>query len=78
MAFFMRYGDPAGGKNVTWHVQSAKPLIPVSQYDSNVFYFMADGDELGYIMLRLRNIPITHGGICVWRGDWAQFIYDNL
>lgn len=37
----------------------------------------ADGDELEYIKQRFANIPIAHG-ICIWRGDMAKFIWENL
>ena len=37
----------------------------------------ADGDELEYIRARFENLPVSHG-ICVWRGEMAKFIWENL
>lgn len=77
MAFLVRYQDSqltAKHVNVTWHVNAGKkPEIP-----SPIIYLFADGHELEFIQARLKNIPVTLGGRCIWRGEMAQFIYDNL
>ncbi len=68
------------GRSFTWHIPSKGPDLKklFATNDRTVDILQADGDELGLIMVRLNNIPITHGGICIWRGEMAQFIFDNL
>ena len=67
----------AGKGQFEWHINGLAKKPFIREFDE-IEYFQADSDELGYIMLRLRNVPITHGGTCKWRGELAQFIYDNL
>lgn len=74
MSFLLRIP----GKSHQWGINDRKPELDYSKFSERVQYFQADGDELSYIMLRFRNLPITHGGMCKWRGELAQFIYDNL
>ena len=65
-------------KDYVWHVNSPKPKFLVKRIDfSIVQLFQADGDELELIRARFQNVPICYS-ICTWRGQLAQFIYDNL
>lgn len=56
----------------TWHVPANKP-----HRDMLIKKLWAEGDELEYIRTRFDNVPIAHSW-CVWHGEMAQFIYDNL
>lgn len=64
----------------TWHLNSrnSKPALDYTKFSERVVSFQADGHELESIRIRLPNVPITLGGVCKWRGEMAQFIYDNL
>lgn len=65
------------GRSETWY-GNKKPKFPSVDFrESIVVFFQADGDELNFIINRIKNIPYTHS-ICTWRGSMAQFIYDNL
>lgn len=79
MAFFICTDE---GGEYSWHIPSAKPQIGLKMCDRDrgafIRYLMADGDELEFIRARLENVPITKGGICVWRGILAAFVFDNL
>jgi hypothetical protein len=56
----------------TWHVGNPKPSL---QSCSEV---QADGHELEHIKKCFSNIPIALCSVVVWKGAFAQFIYDNL
>lgn len=78
---YINYSLPGeGNKEGTfeWKVGEESPL---SQLDEsiNVISVYADGDEKEYIVSRL-NIPFTwgKGKPCIWRGEFARFIFDNL
>lgn len=39
----------------------------------------ADGKELSHLKTCFANLPYNkNASVQVWKGDWAQFIYDNL
>lgn len=75
----------------SWTVGKPRPLDYRSgfMYDTqdegpksygDITVFKATGDELDYILRNFRSIPyLSHNkGETVWRGTWAQFIYDNI
>jgi hypothetical protein len=76
MAFFVStagnaFDDP---QQFTWHVGQRKPTVnrPIETIE-------ADGDEKRQIAARFTNLPITIGDQpCIWKGEMAQFIYDNM
>jgi hypothetical protein len=75
MAFYMVNVD---GLVDEWHINSKKPPYQAkTARGRTVSLLQADGDELEFIISHFKNIPYQHH-ICVWRGDMAQFIYDNL
>ncbi len=75
MAFYLITNT---GYQHQWHVQGSKPKFPSTPYvNPFVVLFQADGDELELIRKRFSNLPITFS-ITIWRGEMAQFIYDNL
>ena len=74
MAFYI---ETKQGNRKTWHLQNKRPEV-LWHISDDVQKLQADGDELELIRQRLVNVPITHGGVCIWRGEMARFIYDNL
>lgn len=67
-------------KEFSWYINSKerKPKFEVADpAQSIVIMLQASGEELRAIEIHFKNIPIT-GSICTWRGEMAQFIYDNL
>ena len=69
------------GVDKTWHVGSSKPKLehPGSPYVGKCVEVQADGDELEYILALFRNRPVKSAArILVWKGELAQFIYDNI
>jgi len=70
MAYSIRETD---GRITTWHCNSDKPQTEFSK----IISIQADGDELELIRKRFQNTPICFG-ICIWKGEMANFIYDNL
>jgi hypothetical protein len=75
--FYNINGDQHSPKeSVQWYIgDKFKPTIPGAMQIIRVY---ADGDELEYIKARFDNIPIVNDTRIVWKGDTAQFIYDNL
>lgn len=72
--------SPAGefGKNETvfnWHVGESLPY----PRGVTITEVQADGDELEYIFNNFRGLPLSNKKrVQTWRGDFAQFIADNL
>ena len=59
----------------TWYVGTKKPPIKPNR----ISFLQADGDELRQIQIQFTGIPnLTYDGICKWRGEMAQFIFENL
>jgi hypothetical protein len=69
----MLYFVDSKGAEKGWHVGNRKPLV------NQCVEVQADGDELMYILNNMRNLPhsITMS-VIVWKGELAQFIYDNI
>lgn len=45
----------------------------------DILSIQADGDELDEIRLRFDHIPLPkHRNSVIWRGEFAQFIWENL
>ncbi len=79
MPFVVRHFDYSDvvvvGGGGTWEVNQPKPVVP---YGNEIEELRASGRELDFIRLRFRNLPVTIGDECTWRGDLAAFVYDNL
>ncbi len=60
--------------NFQWGIDAPKPLLPVGV---RIFSFRADGNELMLLHRRFFNLTASHTS-CTWRGDMAQFIFENL
>lgn len=61
--------------SIGWHVCETKPTLSKGTV---VTYIQADGDELIFVLNQFDNLPHTKGRVQIWRGIFAQFIYDNL
>lgn len=60
----------------TWLAGKGRPNVGAN---SIVLELQADGEELIYIKTHFTNIPFPNRNFpTVWKGDLAQFIYDNL
>lgn len=66
--------DPGVRLKYSFYQSKNKPELIEN---SKVVEFHADGHELEYIQRRFLNLPISHA-YCTWKGEMAQFIYDNL
>lgn len=63
------------GRSYEWELIQEKPDVPVTQVET----FYADGLELSVIRAKIVGIPITHNSnTCTWRGEMAQFLFENL
>ncbi len=79
MLYFIEKNVSANAKQrptneLIWHINESKPhlLGPCIEVQ-------ADMDELDAIKAQFSNLPIPHGQrVVTWKGDMAQFIYDNL
>ncbi len=88
----MIYISTSRPHETTWKLKEPKPTYnrgSISGYEfPDVRSLAADGDELSYIRFRFSSIPISNPTIyegswfdsklVIWRGEMAQFIYDNL
>lgn len=75
--FTTQINAPSGYKaEHNWHVGENKRRL---DDDETVIELQADGDELDEILLRIEGIPVAkHKRVMIWRGDIAQFIWENL
>lgn len=64
----------------TWYVQHENtPCLVGGEKFTDVCEVYADGHELQHIITNFKNLPIcTDKRVNVWRGELAQFIYENL
>ena len=67
-------------KDVDWHVGESAPNEYLDDAGLTVLSVMADGKELAHIVSTFSNLPYVYrdNRSCVWRGDMARFIFDNL
>jgi hypothetical protein len=64
-------------------IKGAKAIIkmgqPKPQIHNRIVSLTASGEELEAIKKLFSNIPMKPGARQVeWKGDWSQFIFDNL
>lgn len=65
-------------RQYNWHISEQRPRTSNQAFE-DVCEIYADGHELEYIRKKHTNLPdapTAHS--VVWRGDFAQFIYDHL
>lgn len=66
----------------TWHVGDKKPdLTPSHRIHPSLFIWSlyADGHELQRVEQKFKNVPVrSFEQPTLWRGEMAQFIFDNL
>lgn len=72
-------------KHVTFYVQdfgkwTQEKYIRVNNnfYDAIDLAVRASGHELALILSRFDNIPAVSAPSCIWRGEFARFICDNI
>jgi hypothetical protein len=66
-------------KQLAWYKSEHKPkfdIVPPTK--QHIDLLQASGEELALIRKHFDNIPLSLATTCTWRGDMAQFIYDNL
>lgn len=62
------------GKLWSWSLADKKP----NPSPMEIVQLHVSGEEFDYVRLKFRNLPITAVGPCVWSGELARFIFDNL
>ena len=67
--------ETINGTIIGWHVGETKPREQAERICKSI---QASGDELDYIRRGFDNIPMSHKRVVIWKGEIAQFIYDNL
>jgi hypothetical protein len=79
MLYIMRKaGNGKGESAYQWHVNQKSPTDDRDEPWENVCEIQADGHELDYIRRNLSGLPDKpNAGFLVWKGELAQFIYDN-
>jgi len=72
--------DGEGLKEREWEVGQAQPSKQLEDGDLQIHTISAEGKELAHIISTFSNLPYkyTQDNLCVWRGDLARFIFDNL
>lgn len=77
MAFIMIDKE---GKMYQWTVDKPKPKFDIRATERIIDILQVTGKELNFIRLNFLNTPSIgwKHNTCTWRGDMAQFIYDNL
>lgn len=71
--------DDDGMKERTWEVGHKRPSEQLDDADIIIHTIYADGPELDHITCKMVGIPYkVNADKCVWRGDLARFIFDNL
>lgn len=85
MMYILRQSDVVKTKlndelpQYVWHVGGKKPRQTDGNSFDDVCEVYADGHELESVRKRCVNIPdIPSAGCMVWKGPFAQFIYDSL
>lgn len=74
-------GERKVEKDIEWHVGQNPPSEYLDDARLEVMSVMADGAELTHIIQTFTNLPYARhrpGRSCVWRGELARFIFDNL
>ena len=63
--------ETVDGQYTEFHVGDDHPRMSVTS-------LQADCDELDLIRRQFSGIPMTAWRVMLWRGEWAQFIADNI
>lgn len=66
-----------------WWIREKKPDLISTKPELyrngvQVDLLQADCDELNHIRKMFSGIPVVAGPICIWRGEIASFIFNNL
>ena len=74
MLYFIEQRTPHVTVEHVWHINEKRPYLL-----GPCIEVQADMDELDAIKTQFSNLPIPHGkSVVIWKGELAQFIYDNL
>jgi hypothetical protein len=65
------------GLEITWNINNKIFFPYLTPKSLRIVRIIANGEELEVIKKRFVNLPHCHQ-ITTWRGEMAQFIYDNL
>lgn len=69
-------------RETSWHVGNSSPNIFDNEYEEDEIVIVdcyADGHELEHIVKNFVNLPRQENKTsCVWRGVFAEFLWDNL
>lgn len=60
-----------------WQTSKPKPKFDVKSTETIVLLLQASGPSLDFVKRFMSCVP-TSKHITTWRGDMAQFVYDNL
>lgn len=63
-----------GDKEISFRYPAEKPEITEGYALESI---TIDGQELEKLITRFKNIPFCYGK-CTWKGDMAEFIFENL
>lgn len=75
MSLFIKFENSIA----VWKVGNKQRPKEIHGEDLKVLSVTADGHELEFINNKFINLPaIDYAKVVKWRGDLAQFIYDNL
>lgn len=62
-----------------WHVGELSPKDQIDEEElEEIISIYADSQEKEHILATMKGIPYTEKYSCVWRGDIARFIFDNM
>jgi len=81
MAFYIEFKTGISTEKMQFHLPVVRAIISDLRHMGKHGYIVsihADGDELELIRNRFDNLPIRKGGLCIWRGDMANFICENF
>ena len=79
MAIYIKFHNdsrPHYQRNLPFSDEFIKDLNKMGR-ENLVDYIQADGDELEFILSRIKNIPHCYS-ICIWYGETARFIAANF
>lgn len=77
MALYITFKNHYGPREVIWHVGGVKPFKQDGL--ETIATIQADGDELEFLETNFYGIPfVSKKNIVTWRGEMAEFIFDNL
>lgn len=73
-------GEEVEEKDIDWKVGDNPPSEYLDDACLAVLSVIMDGKELAHILTEFHNLSYAYRSnrSCVWRGEMARFIFDNL